>query len=815
MKSNPFLKSATPHIAAALVFLIILFIYFFPYIDVFHPGKSLIQSDITQITGSLKEANDYQSKTGEEILWSNSGFAGMPVWRGYGNNALNYFHYFTNAILPNPVLLCFIAFIGFYILLKSFKVNDWLSFAGAAAYTFSSFTLISIEAGHINKVYDMALMSPVLAGIVMTYQGRYWLGSAVTALFLSLQIYYGHVQITYYLFILVLFFVIAHFIVSIKTKTVPAFFKASILLVFVAVLSVAPNVSKLWTMSEYVKSTTRGGSELSTQQTEGGGLDKDYAFQWSNGKMETMTIFIPYFYGGSSHEELGKSSNVYKQLAAKGYAQEAKNITKSIPLYWGDQPFTSGPVYFGAIICFLFVLGLFLVKDNTKWWILGATILSIMLSWGKNIEWFTDIFFNYVPLYNKFRSVTMTLSIAQVTVPLLGFLALRNILNGTVSKAEVLDALKKSTMITGGIALFFALFGSAFFDFTSENDAQLSQFPKWLMEAIESDRASKLRWDSLRSLFFVAAAAGLIWASVKEKITLRNFYLALSFLILIDLTMVDKRYLNNDDFKVKKNYDKEVFAKTSADETILQDQDPDFRVLNFTKGITSDAVTSYYHKSLGGYSAIKLRRYQDLIDSAISKNNMAVINMLNTKYFIVGDKETGAEMAQRNPGALGNAWFVSNFKFVKNADEEINAIKNFDPSTTALVDEKFKEQLQGKSFSKDPSDKIELVSYHPNRLSYKYKASNESLAVFSEVYYQPGWNAYIDGKPSPHFRANYILRAMVLPAGKHTIDFKFEPKSYEMGEKISLAGSAFLIIFLLLVFAKEILTYYKNQKNTQ
>jgi hypothetical protein len=811
MKYNQFLKSITPHLIAASIFLVILFIYFWPIVG----GKSLIQSDITQITGSLKEATNYHSKTGEEILWSNSGFGGMPVWRGYGKNFINYFHHFTNSIIPNPILLCFFAFIGFYILLKSFKVNNLLCFAGAAGYTFSSFTLISIEACHINKVYDMTLMAPVLAGIVMLYQGRYWLGSGVTALFLSLQIFYGHVQITYYLIILTLFFVIAHFILSLKNKTLPAFTKASLILIMVCIISLAPNVSKLWTTSEYVKSTTRGGSELSTQKTEGGGLDKEYAFQWSNGITETMTLFIPYFYGGSSHEELGKSSEVYKTLASKGYQNEAKEFSKSVPLYWGDQPFTAGPVYFGAIICFLFILGLFLVKGNVKWWILGATILSIMLSWGKNLEWFTDLFFYYVPLYNKFRSVTMILSIAQITVPLLGFLALRDIISGKLSKEEIFNGLKRSTYIMGGIALFFALFGGFVFDFSSESDAQLAQFPEWLMEAIKSDRASKLRLDSLRSLFFVLAAAGLIWALVKEKITSRNFYLILSLLILTDLILVDKRYLNNEDFKIKKNYEKEVFAKSPADEAILQDPDPDFRVFNTTKGITSDAITSYYHKSLGGYSAIKLRRYQDIIDSALSRSNMAVINMLNTKYFIGTDKETGTMTAQRNPGALGNAWFVNNYKFVKNADEEINAIKNFDPSKTAIVDEKFKDQLQGKSFSKDSTGKIRLTSYHPNRLSYEYEASSEQLVVFSEIYYQPGWNAYIDGKLSPHFRVNYILRAMIVPGGKHKIEFKFEPKSYIVGEKISLAGSLVLIFFLLLVFGREIFVSLKNTKETK
>lgn len=807
MKLQGFLKWVAPHFLALVVFLVILFLYFSPTLS----GKKLVQSDIIQSTGALKESIEYQKK-GEEVLWSNSGFGGMPVWRGYGSNVIHYVHDFISTILPVPVLLCFLGFAGFYILLKTLRLNNWLSFAGAAAYAFSTFTIISIEVGHINKVFDMVFMAPVIAGFILIYRGRYLPGTAILTLFLSLQIFYSHVQITYYLVIICFIYVITEFIISIREKTVPAFIKSSIFILIACILAVAPNIAKLWTMSEYVKSTTRGGTELvqAGKKEEAGGLSKEYALSWSNSIPETMTLFIPYFYGGSSHENLGTSSNAYQALAKNGYRSEAKEFSRNVPLYWGDQPFTAGPVYIGAIICFLFVLGLFIVKSHLKWWILVTTILAIMLSWGRNLEWFTDIFFYYVPMYNKFRAVTMILSIVQVMLPLLGFLALRDIQLERVSRQEVLNGLKWSTIIMGGIALLFVLMGGAFFDFTSVNDAKL-QLPDWLMNAIVEDRKDRFRLDAFRSLFFVLATAGLTWMWVQDKVRPLAFYLLLSGLIIIDLFMVDKRYLNSDDFKYKTNFEKEIFQTTEADDRILADKDPYFRVFNVTTDPTGDGITSYYHKSLGGYSAIKLRRYQDIIDSALMKNNRAVINMLNTKYFIGRNQQTGEAVAQLNPEAMGNVWFVDGYKLVKNANEELKSLENFNPAQTAIIDERFKDQVQGKTFSKDPEGSIRLTSYHPDKLVYKSKSSKEQLAVFSEIYYQPGWNAYIDGKLVPHFRTDYILRGMVVPAGEHTIEFRFEPKSYFVGKKISLAGSVGLVAFLLVVVGLEVLKKVRNQ----
>ena len=723
---------------------------------------------------------------------------------------MTHVHYFITELIPSPILICFLFFIGFYILLLTFNVNVYLSFIGAAAYTFASFNIISLEVGHINKLYDMALSAPILAGAVLAYhQKRYLLGAAVTALFTSLQIFYGHVQITYYLLLLILFFVVARLIISIKEKTLSHFLKASVILLIAAIIGVAPNTSKLWSTAEYSKATTRGGSELLTQKTEGTGLDKEYAFQWSNDVMESFTLFIPYFYGGSSKEALGKSSEVYKAISKKTSDRKiAKEYSNNVPGYWGEQPMTSGPVYIGAIICFLFVLGLFLIKGPTKWWILSISILAIMLSWGRNFMPLSELFFNYFPLYNKFRSVTMIQCIVQITFALLAFLTLRDIIQGSIKKDQALFALKWSTIIMGGIALFFGLLGTALFDFTSESDAErMKQFPEWLWEAIMEDRKSIFRGDAFRSFFLVIITAGFIWALVTEKIKKEIFYGALAILILFDMVVVARRYFVKKAFGIKKNYEKEVFVTTNADEVILKDTDPYFRVFNTTTGLTGDAVTSYYHKSLGGYSAIKLRRYQDIIDSALYKFNREVINMLNTKYFIQKDTMNNY-YAVPNPGALGNAWFVDKYEFVKNADEEIVKLQNFNASTTAIFDDDFKQYLQGKSFAKDPSASIKLTDYHPNRLKFKSVASTPQLAVFSDIYYQPGWNAYIDGKLTPHFRANYILRSMVIPNGEHVIEFKFEPETYFTSENISLIGSIILVVFLIgitgvLIFSKK------------
>ncbi len=808
MKNN-LLKSIYPHLIAMVAFMAILFIYYYPVFS----GKKLVQNDVIQAQGALKEAIDYTKSGKEEILWSNSSFSGMPVWRGYSSNLLSYAHQTLANIIPIPVYMGMLAFIGFYILMLALRANVWVSSIASAAFVFSSFNLISLEAGHVNKVLAMATMAPVLGGIIMTYRKKYFTGAATTTFFLSLQIYFAHFQITYYLLMIILFWGIYEFINALLNKETKHFIIASAILVVSAIIAVGPNLSQLWTTQVYSKSTTRGGSELTSKKTDSGGLDFDYAMRWSNDVDEVLTTLIPYYYGGASNEQLGTNSITYQTLIDNEIPKaKAKQFVKNeFPSYWGKQPGTSGPVYFGSIIFFLFILGMFLIKDKFKWWVLAVSIFALIMSMGSNVEWFSKLLFYNLPLYNKFRSVTMAVCIAQLTFPFLAGAVLVRIANDEISSADFMKGLKWAGGITG-LFLVIGLFTSFNADFVSPGDANIAnliekkEVPEWLLDTLREDRASILRGDIYRAFFFIALTAGLIWAFINKKIQPVLFYSIIGIAVLLDLTSVDKRYLNADNFENQKKLERKAFALTSADELILTDKDY-FRVLNTTDGNTfNESTTSYYHKSIGGYSAIKLGKYQDLIENQISKNNMGVMNMLNTRYFM------NSGQVQRNPGAMGNAWFVPNYKLVANADEEMKSLDSINPATIVYVDKRFETQLKEYSISFDSLAVIKLTNYHPNRLKYKSKAASEQLAVFSEIYYQPGWNAYIDGKPADHFRANYILRAMRIPAGEHEIDFKFEPAHYYTTEKISLAGSIIFLVFVAGLISKETLDRLKKEK---
>lgn len=792
MKFN--FKNLLPHLGFHLLFIVLLFVYYSPILD----GKKLNQNDAIQSGSALHEALVYGEKTGEEILWSNSSFAGMPVWRGYTTNVMVYVHKAFLAVFPPSVYLGYLAFLGFYILALVLGANGIIAFAVSSAFSLSSFTIISIEAGHLNKVLNMATMAPVLAGIMLLYRKKYGIGTLITLPFLSLHIFYGHYQIVYYLLFVLAFFGIYECIDSIRKNTIKDFLLSTLIALIVASIAVLPNISSIWTNYVYSKSTTRGGSELTQYKKDGDGLDKDYAMSWSNGITEVGTFLVPYLYGGASGENIGKSSSMYKALKNVELPSATKNnIVKNAPLYWGDQPFTSGPVYLGAGIIFLFVLGMILLKDASKWWILGVSILAVMMSWGKNLEWFSDLLFYHFPLYNKFRSVTMAVVIVQLTFPLLATSVLVKIWKEEYTKEEIVRAIKWSLISVGGFLLILFLLGTSFFDFTSENDSKY-QFPDWLIEALIEDRIALFRKDVMRSLVIVLVSAGLILAWIKSW--LKPLYVMSIFagVFIFDLYIVDKRYLNEDDFiRSKKSLLEKVVAPTSADKEILKDTSY-YRVMNVTKSTFNDATTSYHHKSIGGYSAIKLRRYQDLIERQIGKNNMEVLSMLNTKYFIVSnEKDTDNPFVQMNPGALGNAWFIQKVGLVQNADEEIAALDSLKASEEAIMDKQFQSILTATQYPKDSSARIQLIQYHPNRLKYVSETNTKQLAVFSEIYYQPGWNAYIDGKKVEHVRLNYVLRGLEIPSGKHVIDFKFEPEHYYTGEKVSLVGSILLLLLVL------------------
>ena len=787
-------KGAVPHVLALAAFLLITFVYFQPLFE----GKKVYQGDIVNYKGMSQELMEYRAETGKEALWTNRMFGGMPAYQISHHTPSNLTRYADKIVsfnFPREASFVLIAFIGFYILLLSMGLAPPMAIAGALGFGLTSYLFIIIEAGHNTKAHAMAYMAPVLAGIIMAYRGRLLRGAAITALFLALQLRANHLQITYYLLIMVLAFGIFELVHAIKEKKVPQFVKTGMVLVFAAILAIGANIEKIWTTYEYGKYSTRSQSELTidgNQDNKTSGLNKDYATSWSYGKMETFNLMIPNLMGGASGSELSEDSDVY-QVLKKNRVPNAKNIIKRMPTYWGDQPFTSGPVYIGAVICFLFVLGAFIVKGRLKWWLVTCTLLSFALAWGHNMMWLTDIFLDYVPGYNKFRTVSMILVIAELSIPFLGFLALKEVLSEKTDKEEVMSSLKYALGITGGLCLIFAFIGSFLFDFVSPGDAQL---PDFIVSALESDRASLLRSDSLRSLFFILLTGLSIYLFHTKKIKMLAFAAVLAVLVLADMLPVNKRYLNADDF-VKARKMEQPFQKTTVDTQILEDKELNFRVYNLAERLDAGARTSYFHNNIAGYHGAKLKRYQELMDMQLSKANASVVNMLNTKY-VIRKGPSGDLIASQNPSRYGPAWLVKEVKVVANADEEMNLLSTFDLSNKALVDQRF--GLSTTSYSATGS--ILLSSYEPNHLVYDVNVDEASFAVFSEIFYDKGWNAYINGELNQHYRVNYVLRGMNLPKGEYQVEFKFEPQSVAIGSSISLVCSVLIYLLLSLVVFK-------------
>ncbi len=800
------------HFGIILFFIVLAYIYMFPILE----GKTLEMDDIQHHKGMSKELTDYRQKTGEEAIWTNSMFSGMP---GYlisviypGNLARHIQAFFRNQFHTASFLILYM--IGFYILLSSMKFNRWLSIAGAIAFAFSSYFIIIIGAGHTSKANAIAYMAPVLAGILLAFRGKYLAGSLLFAVAFSLELLAGHLQITYYGFIMVALLGLAELIYAIRNKTLPSFFKAFFFLLAGAVVAIGMNFSRLYTTWEYSRHTIRGPSELSTEkENQTSGLDKDYVVQWSYGIDETLTLLIPNFKGGGSQVNPGTDSESFKALQ-EHRVQNPRQMIQAVSMYHGEQPGTSGPVYVGAIVVFLFILGLFIVKGVYKWWLLAATLVSIILSWGGNIMWLTSFLLDYLPLYNKFRAPSMTLVIAQFAMPLLGFIALNNILTGKTEKKKLMEGLKWAFIITGGLSLLFTLLPGIAGSFTHAADAV--RYPEWLTGSITADRKDMLRSDAFRSFLFIAFAAGALYLWHVKKIKTTPFLVVLGILILVDLWSVDKRYLNAEDFEPERQVEN-PFPVTPADKAILSDKDLYFRVLPLPNPF-QDARASYYHKNVGGYHAAKLRRYQEMIDYHLQPEiqqmvtrlqkglpmdsvfmELPALNMLNTRYVIYDLNQAPVY----NPLALGNAWFVSEYRTAESADKEIAAINEIDPSETAVVRNQFAERFAGKKFNKDNRGFIRLTEYEPNYLKYDMKASSEQLTVFSDIYYENGWESYIDGEPVPHFRVNYILRAMVVPQGEHVIEFRFEPKAYYNGNKVSFGSSILLILAIAGYFAME------------
>ena len=786
-------KKLLPHLWAVLIFLALSVAYFAP---VLFQGKTMGQGDVHSWLGTQKESKECYEKTGEYSHWSNMLFGGMPNTGSEGYNIYN--KVFPRlAMCGLPALsagILFFYMLGFYILMCVLGCRSWLSVLGAVAYAFSTYNLLIIDAGHANKCWAMACMAPILAGVIQCFKGKYLSGALITLLFTGMHIMYSHQQITFYLMFMLVAVAIAYGVQAFRQKQAKTFLKGGVIALAVAAISLLPSLGGWLVTYDYSKDTMRGGAVLQSTpdgQKESSGLDIDYAFQWSYGKMESFTLLVPGLYGGSSHYNLGRDSETYKMTGGR---------QTMAPLYWGDQPFTSGPVYVGAIICFLFLLGLFVVKGPAKWWLLAVTVLSLLLSWGRHLSWFNDFLFYHLPLYNRFRTPSMALVIAEISMVALAVLSVETILQNAKKDGRYVRDLMYSSGITAGICLFFALFGKSMFGFVSPSDAS---YPDWLQQTLLQDRAGMLTSTAMRSFAFILLAAATLWFYIKKNLRAEWLIGILSVLVLVDLWTLDRHYVGEHSFMPARAV--KVVLPSAADNMILEDTDPDYRVLNVTVNTFNDATTSNFHKSIGGYSPMKLRRYQDIIDYHMSRQmNVRVLNMLNTKYFIVPDA-SGQPMVQRNVAALGNAWFVDSIRWVNSPDEEIVALYDFDPAHVAVIDREWESKVGMVSVSEVPSgqDNIRLVEYYPNALKYEYTASAERPAVFSEVYYKT-WKAYVDGEEMPLYRVNYILRGLTLPQGKHIVELKCKNPLIVRSKILTNMGSVLNVLLILGLIAMMI-----------
>ena len=796
------LKQFLPHLLVFLGFVAIALFYFNPVLK----GKEIFQSDIVQYIGMAKEQSNFRAETGEEPYWTDAAFGGMPTYQLGAYYPHNYIKKLDSVLrfLPRPADYLFLYFIGFYILLLCLKLDYKLAFLGAIAFGFSTYFIIILGVGHNAKAHAIAYMPMVLGGIILTFRQKLIGGFSLLAIAMALEIQANHFQMTYYLLLLVIILGIVYLIDAFKKKKIPQYFKALGVMIVAVILAIGTNATNLIATQEYTSHSTRGDTGLTItpngDDKPEAGLTYDYITTYSYGIAETLDLFVPGFMGGSGAEDVGEDSALYSELQKMGVSPiQAKSFTENAPTYWGQQPIVAGPAYIGATVLFLFIFALFLIRGRLKWWVVGGTVLTLLLSWGKNFGFFTEFFIDYVPLYNKFRAVSSIQVIVELCVPLLAIVGLSCLFANKHTKEEKIEALKWSSIITAGLALVLILFNSILFDFSGLRDAQLrQQLGMDLMNALKEDRQSMLVADAIRSFIFVALSVFLIWFYLQEKISKKLILGGFAILFLADLVPIARRYVNGDDF-VNARKMEQPYQPNTADQQIMQDSSR-YRVFDLSADPLTSSRASYFHHSIGGYHAAKPGRLQDLYDFYISQNNMKILNMLNVKYFIV-PTENGVQ-AQQNPGVYSNAWFVRDVDWVADANAEILSLKEVDLKDTAVIDNRFKDDIK-MDFVYDEVGTIELVSEQPNELVYKTKASIRQLAVFSEMYYQPGWQAYIDGEKVAHVRADYVLRAMNIPQGEHTVTFKFEPKVIQTGGTIALASTLILVILILggLVFA--------------
>ena len=832
-------KSIVPHCVAVLIFLTLTLVYFSPVLE----GKDIKQDDAIGSMGWGKDARDYHEESGEYSYWSNAMFSGMPCNYTFSPQPNNVFKPIGEVITLNVfgasyrhIGCIFLTFIGCYILLLALGCRPWLGIAGSIAYTLGSYNFIIIDAGHMNKSLVIATMAPLIGGIILCYRRKLLIGALVTLVFAGLNIYWSHQQVSYYVLLTALIMAIVYFIYALREKWLKEYWKATGVLAVVAILAAAPAVGILLPTSDYAKSSMRGGSELDVKDGEkASGLDTEYAFAWSYGKAESFTLLVPNLYGSASNSNVGTDSelyNAYCDIMINGYADmvleqnpdaskrealryvkssreimreikaDAANFVHYAPTYWGEQPGTSGPVYAGAIVCFLFVLGLIIVRGPEKWWLLGATVFSLILAWGSNLAVINNFLFEYMPLYNKFRAPSMALVITTLTMSALAILAVKRFLEDAKSDTKLSKALYIALGITGGLTLLFAVVPDVFFDFTSTADTRFAQIPE-LLDALIIQRRNMLVSDAWRSFAFIAATAALMWAYTRYNLKQALFIAVLGVLFLVDMWPVCKRFVNDDKFMPKK--ETTAIRDTAADKEVrrLAGNDPHYRVFNLTdhNGPFNEAFTSYKHKSIGGYSPAKLARYQDVIERYLSKFNMNVISMLNTRFFITPDG------VQENHEAFGNCWLVDNVEWVNNAKEEIAAIENVDKET-AYIDKVWQKDIDNPEQYNNATPGIITMSEYrnPGNIVYKSNSTAPKVAVFSEVYYKT-WKAYIDGKEATPIRANYVLRALPIPAGEHTIEFKciddLMIKSHNWSTYMSIAvGIALLAIVAIGIYRR-------------
>ena len=783
--------------------------------------------DVQEASASAHEIREIAQQTGQKPLWTDAVFSGMP---GYMID-FNYPYILVYKavmgvvnILPNTASIIFVVMLSMYVLLVVLGCNPWLSALGAAAYGLGTFSIVSLEAGHVSKLFALAYGAGMLAGVILALRGRYWIGAALMGFFMCMELGANHIQITYYLFMAVGLYVLIEGITLLRAgkRRQLAFGLATIALAIA--LGAGSFGKRLLVLNQYTKETIRGKSELTAKTTNPdgkapsseskGGLDKDYAFSYSYGKAETFTLLIPNAAGGaSSGGGLTTDSEFYKAMTSRGVdPASAKQMAElGAPTYWGDQPIVGGPAYAGAALLFLFVLGLLVIRGSIRWWLLSAAVLMIMLAWGKNLLFFNEFLFDNLPYLNKFRAMTMALCLAQLFFAAGAALGLQTIVNEKLTFAQLRQPLIISLSLTAGVALVLAVLGGTFFNFQSPNDlAILSRYfgesSKDFEAALISDRQSLLRSDAFRSVILILLAAGALWLFITNKIKPIIFYPLLLAVVVFDLFSVDKRFLNTADF-VSKTVASVPFEPTPADQQILQDKSLDYRVFDQTGSFMETNRTSYFHRSIGGYNTTRLRRYNELINFAFQSNTLHILNMLNAKYVIQPGQPDPANPQQQpagpivipNPDVLGAAWFVSSVQQVASADEEMAAMKTLNPRDSAVVDKRFAAELGNLPATMDHAgSSIQMTSYRPDKLIYEANAVQDGLAVFSEVYYRGNedWQAFIDGKLVPHLRANYVLRALRIPAGKHTIEFRFDPPLAHTGDTVDLICNVLLIVLI-------------------